>query len=86
MIIVRSFSGEVLLDEFARRGIDLEKHSQLLFTLEDIQDYPERFPALLFPYREKVRAGFDLLYKFIRTGNCGPERIILQPVRKFIAR
>lgn len=86
VIIVRSFSGEVLLEEFARRGIDLEKHSQLLFTLEDIQDYPERFPALLFPYREKVRAGFDLLYKFIRTGNCGPERIILQPVRKFIAR
>lgn len=85
-IIIRSFSGEVLLDEFARHGIDLEKHSQLLFTLEDIQDYPERFPALLFPYREKVRAGFDLLYKFIRTGNCGPERIILQPVRKFIAR
>ena len=82
-IIIRSFSGEVLLDEFARHGVELEKKSRLLFALEDIQSYPERFPALLFPYREKVRAGFDLLYKFIRTGSCGPERIILQPVRKF---
>ena len=55
-------------------------------TLEEIQSYPERFPALLFPYREKVRAGFDLLYKFIRTGSCGPECILLQPVEKFVVR
>lgn len=85
-IIIRSLFVEVMIEEFAKLGIDLTKESQLVLAVEDIQGYPENISLLLSPYTEKVKVGFDLLYRFIRTGTCGPERIILQPVKHFISR
>lgn len=83
-IIVRALSVESLLDECAKHGVDLARKAHLLLALEDIREYPDNVSLLLSPYREEVKAGFDLLCKFISTGTRGPEHISLQLTERFL--
>ncbi len=85
-VVIRSLAVEEMIDECARHGIDLRKKARLVVAIEDIQDHPEDISLLLSPYCEKVKLGFDLLHKFIRTGTRGPEQISMQPIQRFISR
>ena len=71
-----------LIEECARRGVDLKKQTKLLVYLEDAFDYPEDVSVMLSPFKEKVRLGFKLLQNFIETRQLNRKTILLN--HKFI--